>query len=75
MRAKAVLLLLALWAMPLPAGEKPDMELIEFLGEFTGADGEWVDPMDLYLLDDQALDSVEGSESEPEESDDEQVNR
>ncbi len=25
----------------------PSLELLEFLGEFSGADGEWVDPLDL----------------------------
>lgn len=34
----------------------PSLELLEFLGEFTGADGEWVDPLD--------LDGIDAAESE-----------
>lgn len=72
--------LAALLALPLPAGESPDMELIEFLGEFSGEDGEWVDPMNLYLLEqdsDLLKETVEPEESEatPEEENDEPDNR
>lgn len=72
--------LLSLMAVALPAGEDPDMAMIEFLGEFTGEEGDWVDPMDLYLLEQEAglLDeAAEPSEDEaaPEEESDEQNNR
>jgi hypothetical protein len=29
------------------ADESPSAELLEFLGEFTGEDGEWIDPLEL----------------------------
>lgn len=29
----------------------PSLEVLEFLGEFTGADGEWIDPLDLEPVD------------------------
>lgn len=43
------------------APASPSLELLEFLGEFTGADGEWVDPLDLDPLD---RDGSEAAESE-----------
>jgi hypothetical protein len=69
-----------LLALPLPAGESPDMELIEFLGEFTGEEGDWVDPMNLYLLeqDSDLLEEQaepEQDEATPEEESDEPENR
>ncbi|MEA5446208.1 hypothetical protein VCB98_10290 [Gammaproteobacteria bacterium AB-CW1] len=57
-------------AIPGTAGEAPDPELLEFLGEFTGEDGEWVDPMDLYLLDEEAMDGLlEEDPDSPKEDD------
>lgn len=44
-----------------PAGEqtaepeRPDMELIEFLGTWETGDGKWVDPMALKDIDEEAL--------------------
>ncbi|MDQ2069929.1 hypothetical protein [Natronospira bacteriovora] len=63
-------LALALLALPLAAGEEPDMELIEFLGEFTGADGEWVDPMDLYLLEAELPELLDEELAEEEDHED-----
>lgn len=71
MRASALCgLVLALWILPLPAGEAPDMELLEFLGEFTGEDGEWVDPMDLYLLEAELPELVDEQPVEEDDHDD-----
>lgn len=50
-----------------PAGEEdgepaqPDMELIEFLGTWETADGEWVDPMALKEMDEEALRELKNS--------------
>ena len=63
-------LLLALWTVPLPAGEAPDMALLEFLGEFTGEDGEWVDPMDLYLLESELPELLDEGQAEEDDHDD-----
>lgn len=32
----------------------PDPELLEFLGSFTTKEGEWVDPLDLAVMDETA---------------------
>jgi hypothetical protein len=39
-----------------PPAEEPSPELLEFLGEFSDDEGEWVDPLEL-----------EGSESAPDD--------
>jgi len=67
MRAEVLLLLLALLAVSLPsraeepeqdsdttASDLPDLDLLEFLGEFETADGQWLDPFELSEQDSTA---------------------
>ncbi len=49
--------------------EKPDMELIEFLGSFTTEQGEWVDPLG-WIGNDEYVE-VNLSDGEAEEVNDE----
>jgi hypothetical protein len=51
-RAKAVLIAATLCVLPAAAiaedaADAPDMQLLEFLGEWETAQGKWIDPMDL----------------------------
>lgn len=45
--AMAMMLLVS----PLPADDAPDIELLEFLGSWESANGEYVDPMELAAED------------------------
>ncbi|GAB4300371.1 MAG: hypothetical protein Kow0096_20380 [Thiohalomonadaceae bacterium] len=48
MRVEPLALAALLLAAPLVAEEEaPSPELLEFLGSFETADGQWLDPMDL----------------------------
>jgi hypothetical protein len=39
---------------PAKKTDKPDMALLEYLGEFETAKGKWIDPMDIQPEDTQA---------------------
>lgn len=49
--------MLAAWLAAMAAAP-PDPELLEFLGTFETADGEWVDPLALAELDEDAIDDA-----------------
>ncbi|WP_127477779.1 hypothetical protein [Sulfurivermis fontis] len=65
MRVEPLALLALLLAAPLAAEEEaPSPELLEFLGSFESADGQWLDPTQLDVpVPDQDAAAREGDET------------
>lgn len=59
------LLMLSVLAVPLMvfAADAPSLELLEFLGDWESADGEWQDPLD-FMQDLEADPDALGSDSQ-----------
>lgn len=48
---RMIMALAILIAVPVQADEAPDMEMLEYLGNWETADGEYIDPMELGAED------------------------
>ncbi len=51
--------------------EPPDPELLEFVGEFTSAEGEWIDPEALMFLTEDVVETEMEEDDTQEEEDNE----
>jgi hypothetical protein len=52
------------------AASPPDPAFLEFLGEFTTAEGDWVDPLDLALVEGKTLEASGGQEETSDDGND-----
>lgn len=65
---QALLLYLALLSMPLSAEDRvqPSLELLEYLGGWEDAQGNWIDPQELAAVDTAEKQDETGDEQENE---------
>jgi hypothetical protein len=55
------------------AAEQPSQDLLEFLGSFETADGEWLDPLALETLDNAALNGTAPDQATRDDGSEEKV--